>query len=47
MIDRMAKMNPLERLGQPEDIARVVAFLAGSESGWINGQIVRANGGMC
>lgn len=47
LIDRMAKMNPLERLGQPEDIARVVAFLAGSESGWINGQIVRANGGMC
>ncbi|CAA0090329.1 3-oxoacyl-[acyl-carrier-protein] reductase FabG [Starkeya nomas] len=47
LIERMAKMNPLERLGQPEDIARVVAFLAGSEGGWINGQTLRANGGMC
>jgi 3-oxoacyl-[acyl-carrier protein] reductase len=46
-IDHLAKMNPMERLGQPEDIARVVAFLAGPEGGWINGQIVRANGGMC
>ncbi|MBW9102287.1 SDR family oxidoreductase [Paraburkholderia phenoliruptrix] len=47
LIDRMAKMNPLERLGQTEDIASVVAFLVGSQGGWINGQIVRANGGMC
>jgi 3-oxoacyl-[acyl-carrier protein] reductase len=47
LIDRMAKMNPLERLGQPEDIARVVAFLAGSEGAWVNGQTLRANGGMC
>ncbi|MBB4840908.1 3-oxoacyl-[acyl-carrier protein] reductase [Sphingomonas kyeonggiensis] len=47
LIDRMAKMNPLERLGQPEDIARAVAFLAGPEGGWVNGQILRANGGMC
>jgi 3-oxoacyl-[acyl-carrier protein] reductase len=47
LIDRMAKMNPLERLGRPEDIARVVSFLAGSEGAWVNGQILRANGGMC
>jgi 3-oxoacyl-[acyl-carrier protein] reductase len=47
LIDHMAKMNPLERLGQPEDIARVVAFLAGREGAWVNGQIIRANGGMC
>jgi 3-oxoacyl-[acyl-carrier protein] reductase len=47
LLDRMAKMNPLERLGDPEDIARVVSFLAGPEGAWINGQIVRANGGMC
>jgi 3-oxoacyl-[acyl-carrier protein] reductase len=46
LIDRMAKMNPLERLGQPGDIANVVAFLAGPEGGWINGQVIRANGGM-
>jgi 3-oxoacyl-[acyl-carrier protein] reductase len=47
LIDRMAKMNPLERLGQPDDVARVVAFLAGPEGAWINGQTLRANGGMC
>jgi 3-oxoacyl-[acyl-carrier protein] reductase len=47
IIDRMAKMNPLERLGQAEDIARVVSFLAGPEGGWVNGQNIRANGGMC
>jgi 3-oxoacyl-[acyl-carrier protein] reductase len=47
LVDHMAKMNPLERLGQTEDIVRVVTFLMGPEGGWINGQIIRANGGMC
>jgi 3-oxoacyl-[acyl-carrier protein] reductase len=46
LIDHMAKMNPLERLGTPEDIAAAVAFLAGPDGGWINGQVLRANGGM-
>ncbi|MFD2249223.1 3-oxoacyl-[acyl-carrier protein] reductase [Pseudochelatococcus lubricantis] len=46
LIEKMAKMNPLERLGTPEDIASVVAFLASPEGGWINGQTLRANGGM-
>lgn len=46
LIDRMAKMNPLERLGTPEDIANVVSFLSGPDSGWINGQVLRANGGV-
>jgi 3-oxoacyl-[acyl-carrier protein] reductase len=46
VIDRMAKMNPLERLGTPEDAAATVAFLAGPDGGWINGQVLRANGGM-
>jgi len=39
------KMNPLERLGQPEDIANVISFLAGPEGGWVNSQVIRANGG--
>jgi 3-oxoacyl-[acyl-carrier protein] reductase len=43
-IDRMAKMNPMERLGTPEDIAEVVSSLAGSAR-WINGQTVYVNGG--
>jgi 3-oxoacyl-[acyl-carrier protein] reductase len=46
LIDRMAQMNPLQRLGTPEDIAGAVAFLAGPDGGWINGQVLRANGGM-
>jgi len=46
LIERMAKMNPLERLGAPDDIAAAVAFLAGPDGGWINGQVLRANGGM-
>ena len=44
-IDHLRKLSPLERLGQPEDIANVVSFLSGPNGGWINGQILRANGG--
>ena len=46
LIDRMSKMNPLERLGTPKDIAAAVAFLVGPDGSWINGQVLRANGGM-
>ncbi len=42
----VTKMIPLGRLGEPEDIARVVAFLAGPDGGWVNGQVLRANGGI-
>ena len=45
-VDRMAKMAPLERLGQPSDIADVVAFLAGPDAAWVNGQVLRVNGGI-
>jgi 3-oxoacyl-[acyl-carrier protein] reductase len=45
-IRAIAGMNPLRRLGQPGDIAAVVAWLAGPDGGWINGQILRANGGV-
>ena len=46
LIDRLAKLAPLERLGQPDDIAAAVAFLAGPDGAWINGQTLRANGGI-
>jgi len=46
LVDRLAKIAPMERLGTPDDIANVVSFLAGPEGGWINGQVLRANGGM-
>jgi 3-oxoacyl-[acyl-carrier protein] reductase len=45
-IDRLAQQPPLQRLGQPEDIANVVSFLAGPDGRWINGQVLRANGGV-
>jgi 3-oxoacyl-[acyl-carrier protein] reductase len=45
-IQTFTKMPPLERLGQPDDIAGVVAFLASSSGGWVNGQVLRANGGI-
>ncbi|MBD8495953.1 SDR family oxidoreductase [Pseudomonas syringae] len=45
-IRHFASLPPLQRLGQPDDIASVVAFLAGPDAGWINGQVLRANGGL-
>ncbi|NUS20535.1 MAG: SDR family oxidoreductase [Mesorhizobium sp.] len=44
-IEAITKLIPLGRLGQPNDIAGLVAFLAGPESHWVNGQTIRANGG--
>jgi 3-oxoacyl-[acyl-carrier protein] reductase len=46
VIERLSKLAPLERLGQPQDIADAVAFLAGPDGAWINGQTLRANGGI-
>jgi 3-oxoacyl-[acyl-carrier protein] reductase len=46
IIQTFAKMPPLERLAQPEDIAQIVSFLASPEGGWVNGQTLRANGGL-
>lgn len=45
LVAQLTKQAPLERLGTPEDIAGVVSFLAGPDSGWVNGQTLRANGG--
>jgi 3-oxoacyl-[acyl-carrier protein] reductase len=46
LVERLSKMAPLERLGQPQDIAAAVSFLAGPDGAWINGQTLRANGGI-
>lgn len=46
LIEHYAKLPPLERLGQPEDISGVVSFLVSPDAGWVNGQILRANGGV-
>lgn len=45
-IDKIAKSAPLGRLGDPADIASVVAFLAGTDGAWVNGQVLRINGGV-
>jgi 3-oxoacyl-[acyl-carrier protein] reductase len=45
-VERLAKLAPLERLGTPTDIAAAVAFLAGPDGAWVNGQTLRANGGI-
>ena len=46
LIQKLSAMSPLERLGTPVDIAAAVAFLVGSDGAWINGQTLRANGGI-
>jgi 3-oxoacyl-[acyl-carrier protein] reductase len=45
-IERMAQAAPLKRLGQPHDIAGAVAFLLSDAAGWVNGQVIRVNGGL-
>jgi 3-oxoacyl-[acyl-carrier protein] reductase len=44
-IEQMSKLSPLERLGDVSEIANVVSFLASEEASWINGQILKVNGG--
>ena len=45
LVSQIVKQAPLERIGQPKDIADVVSFLVGPGGGWINGQVIRSNGG--
>ncbi|TDV28662.1 3-oxoacyl-[acyl-carrier protein] reductase [Paraburkholderia caballeronis] len=45
-VRHFASLPPLQRLGEPADIAGVVSFLAGPDGGWVNGQTLRANGGL-
>jgi len=46
ILSMLKNTNPSGRLGEPEDIAKAVAFVAGPDSEWINGQNIRVNGGM-
>jgi 3-oxoacyl-[acyl-carrier protein] reductase len=39
-------LTPLGRIGTPEDIAKVVGFLASDDSGWLTGEIILASGGL-
>lgn len=43
---QLVAMTPLGRMGTPEDIAKVVAFLASEDSGWLTGEVILASGGL-
>lgn len=45
-LDRLASLSAFNRIGEPEDIAKVVAFLVSDDAKWISGQNIGANGGM-
>ena len=45
LIAQIARQAPMERIGQPEEIASVVSFLAGPDGAWVNSQVIRVNGG--
>ena len=45
LVKTLAGFNPQGRLGRPEEIADVVAFLSGEQGGWVTGQVLRVNGG--
>ena len=45
-IKPIVERTPLKRLGEPEDVARVISFLVGPDGAWVNGQVLRANGGI-
>jgi len=46
-LQMFAKMSAFGRIGRPPEIADVVAFLASDEAGWVSGQNLRVNGGIC
>lgn len=45
-VKHFERTTPLGRIGEPEDIARVIAFLAGADSAWLSGQVLTADGGI-
>ncbi|PKU24603.1 3-ketoacyl-ACP reductase FabG2 [Telmatospirillum siberiense] len=45
-LDEIARMVPLRRVGQPEEVAAAVAFLCSDEAGYITRQVISVNGGM-
>lgn len=44
--EKMGERHPLKRVGQPQDIAQMAAFLLGDDSTWITGQVLGIDGGM-
>ena len=46
-VDAIKQMIPMERIGQPEEVARLVRFLCSEDASYITGQVIGVNGGMC
>lgn len=46
MLKAIAGFSPFNRIGEPDEIASVMAFLSGKDSSWMSGQVVAVNGGM-
>ena len=45
-VEQLIQQTPLGRLGQPQDVADVVAFLVSDDGHWVTGQNIQANGGI-
>jgi len=43
--DKLTAKTPLQRIGQPEDVADVIVFLASEQARWVTGQLIYASGG--
>ena len=46
LLDKFASQTMLKRLGKPEEIAEVIAFLASDRASYVTGTVISANGGM-
>jgi 3-oxoacyl-[acyl-carrier protein] reductase len=44
--DKIRSQVPMGRFGEPEEVAQVVAFLAGETAGYVTGQTIAVDGGM-
>lgn len=46
LVAKIGSSSPFGRIGKPEEIAKAIAYFAGEGGSWVNGQVLRVNGGM-
>jgi 3-oxoacyl-[acyl-carrier protein] reductase len=44
-MDWIRSVTPLGRMGEPDDVAKVIAFMASDYASWVTGQVIDASGG--